>query len=104
MRVTPMKVEHTMNLSVVVSDRLTQGTRNSQRNSPLSTWRPGYTVSGQCWGEGAGAGEGQGLGQGSGSLEDRTHLVPQVSPGPYWSRFPPGASASHERPRHGDAP
>ena len=61
-RGTPMKVEHTMNLSVVVSDRLTQGTRNSQRNSPLSTWRQGYTVSGQCWSQGEGAGEGQGLG------------------------------------------
>ena len=33
----PMKVEQTINLSVAVSVRLTQGTRNSHRNSPLST-------------------------------------------------------------------
>ena len=31
------KAEHTTTFSVVVSERLTQGTRNSHRNSPLST-------------------------------------------------------------------
>ena len=37
----PMKVEQTMNLSVAVSVRLTHGTRNSHRNSPLSTYKVG---------------------------------------------------------------